>query len=273
MKIIFHDILQDSDAPEQLVSPALADKYSLEEEVTIAFDEPVYMDCIAAADARSGGSPAAVTVTAEESVAEINGGNAGSGNYSGIINAGGAEYFYFTDIINGGGAAEILTQDFEFEAGAARRDVFHTFKPHKDRKYKSLRISAPAGSGTTIGRVAAGRAVNIPTAVKKEPGYASTAEPRKTLSGQVIPGAGGYSYRTLSLDSRYKLDRTAMKEIEAGYAAIGRGYPFFINLSDEEYKLGFDFLYATEKNQRQMSFEGGIRRFLYSRRWEFEEAF
>jgi len=128
-------------------------------------------------------------------------------------------------------------------------------------------------NGSYIGRIGAGIGVNIPTAIAKEPAFNSTAEPRTTLSGQVIPGAGGYTYRSISLDSRYKIGELAMKEIESGYKYIGMGYPFFIDLSVESYKLPFSKLYAIERNQRQMSFEGGIRRFLYSRRFEFEERF
>jgi len=128
-------------------------------------------------------------------------------------------------------------------------------------------------SATYAGRIAAGIGVHIPTAIAKEPAFCSTAEPRTTLSGQAIPGAGGYNYKTLSLDSRYKIDALAMNEIIRGRESIGKGHPFFIDLSDEAYKLPFNKLYANERNQRQMSFESGVRRFLYSRRFEFEERF
>jgi len=128
-------------------------------------------------------------------------------------------------------------------------------------------------NATYVGRIAAGLGVHIPTAIAKEPAFCSTAEPRVTLSGQVIAGAGGHYYRTVSLDSRYKIDAIAMDEIINGYKSIGAGYPFFIDLSDEAYKLPFDKLYANERNQQQMSFESGVRRFLYSRRFEFEERF
>jgi len=124
-----------------------------------------------------------------------------------------------------------------------------------------------------VGRIATGLAVRIPTSVRKEPAFRSTAEPRTTLSGQVIMGLGGYTFRTLNLDSRYKIDETIMNEIKEGYKYIGMGYPFFINLEDEAYKLPFDRLYATDRNQRQMAFESGVKRFLYSRRWDFEERF
>lgn len=124
-----------------------------------------------------------------------------------------------------------------------------------------------------MGRIGAGIGVHIPTAIAKEPSFKSTSEPRVTLSGQVIPGAGGYNYRAISLDSRYKLDEMAIKEIEAGYKTAGQGYPYFIDLTDESYKLPFSKLYANETNQRSMTFQGGVRRYLYSRRFEFEERF
>ena len=128
-------------------------------------------------------------------------------------------------------------------------------------------------NGTSVGRIAAGVGIDIPTSVRKEPSFNSTASPRMTLSGQVIHGAGGYNYRMLSLDSRYKFDSFAMTELEEGYKFIAKGYPFFIDLADESYKLPFDKFYGIDTNQQNMSFESGIRRFLYSRRWEFRECF
>ena len=128
-------------------------------------------------------------------------------------------------------------------------------------------------NATYIGRLAAGIGVKIPTSLRKEPGFNSTATSRVTISGQMIPGLGGYNYKTLSLDSRYKIDELAMKEIENGYEYIGKDYPYFIDLTDESYKLPFNKMYATEKNQKAFRFEGGISKYLYSRRWEFEERF
>jgi len=128
-------------------------------------------------------------------------------------------------------------------------------------------------NGTYIGRLAAGIGIDIPTSIRKEPSYCSTANPRITLSGQVIHGAGGYNYKIISLDTRYKIDSFAMSEIENGYTYISRGYPFFIDLTDEYYKLPFSKFYGIDTSQQQMSFESGIRRFLYSRRFEFRECF
>jgi len=41
----------------------------------------------------------------------------------------------------------------------------------------------------------------------------------------------------ISLDSRYKIGRDAMVEIGDGREWIARGYPFFIDLDDEAYKI------------------------------------
>jgi hypothetical protein len=130
-----------------------------------------------------------------------------------------------------------------------------------------------AGDAAFIGRFAAGKAVTVCTAIAKEPGIASTGEPRETLSGQVIPGLGGYTYRTLSLDSRYKIGKEAVEELTAGYKYTAMGYPFFLDLSEEAYKLPFDKLYAAENNQRNLVFQSGLLKYRYSYRFNFKESF
>jgi hypothetical protein len=65
-----------------------------------------------------------------------------------------------------------------------------------------------------------------------------------------------------------------MGEIQAAYSGqIGRGYPFFIILDDEVRRLPFYRLYAQEKSQKEMSFESGINRFLFSKKFDFTECF
>jgi hypothetical protein len=127
--------------------------------------------------------------------------------------------------------------------------------------------------GGYIGRLGAGIGVEICTSAQKEFGLNSTAEYRVTLSGQVIEGRGGYTYKTLSLDSRYQMREEAINELVAGYKYIGMGYPFFISLETEAYKLPFNKLYAAEKNQKTLVSESGIFAYRYSRRWDFEERF
>ena len=221
MRILFDDIIQYSDAPKELKSPALAEMKHIDGPVLITLDKQRPINAI------------------------------------GIGNTDGSQ---FTVTFNDAGATVF---QFQFtESGLYVMD-----------KTVSASVITVSTNASYIGRLGAGIGANIPTAITKEPGLCSTAEPRVTLSGQVIPGAGGYIYRTVSLDSRYKIDRPIMSEINAGYKYIGMGYPFFIDLSDESYKLLFSKLYANERNQQKMAFESGVRRFLYSRRFEFEERF
>jgi len=223
MKILFNDVVQNSNANPNLKSPALSSTVLIEEghNITINLDESCRINSI------------------------------------GIGNANGNEFSCsFNDENN-------TIFNFEFTGNGL-------YMMNRTILASQIIITT---SATHLGRVGAGMGVNIPTSIPKEPGFVSTNEPRVTLSGQVISGVGGYNFRVLSLDSRYKIDDFAMREIINGFKYIGMGYPFFIDLTDESYKLPFNKFYANEKNQRSMSFEGGINKYLYSRRFEFEERF
>jgi hypothetical protein len=74
---------------------------------------------------------------------------------------------------------------------------------------------ALTSDGSYLGRIALGRAVDLPTAISKEPGFHSTASPRTTLSGQVLPGAGGYTWRGVTLNVSYKINHTAWEDLRA----------------------------------------------------------
>lgn len=215
MRILFFDVIQESNASKELKSPMLTNyqivKYN---ELRIEFDKSVAIDSI------------------------------GIGNTDGT-------YFNIGNIkINFiGNGLYYLNKTFNISELIIETDA------------------------TYIGRLGAGIGIRIPTAIAKEPAFLSTNKPRFTLSGQTIAGIGGYNYKAISLDSRYKINEQALNEIQKGYKYIGMGYPFFIDLSDEAYKLPFSKLYATEKNQTNISFEGGINKYLYSKRWNFEERF
>jgi len=141
-----------------------------------------------------------------------------------------------------------------------------------DKTYNNIEKIKITSNGK-IGRFAAGLARNIPTSIAKELTFCSTAEPRLTLSGQVIQGLGGYNYKTLSLDSRYKINEKIMNDILEAYPFIALGYPFFIDLSAEIYKLPIKRLYAVDKNQQNFGFESGVKKYLHSRRFVFQECF
>ena len=256
MKILFYDVIQNAALPPEasaVKSSSLADAYIFDDDnpLRICFDKPVIINCIGIGNF----SNDALTFIME--IAYINGGSADTEN--------------FTRTADGGSADTAHDNDYQYVPLTVTFNKDGLYPLNKNYETLSITVISPAGS--SVGRIAAGKAVDIPTAVAKEPCFNSTSEPRRTLSGQVIPGAGGYNYMSVSLDSRYKIGKEAIDEIKAGYKAIGAGVPFFIDLSAESYKLPFDKLYAAETNQRQMSFEGGIRRYLYSRRWNFEEAF
>jgi len=258
MKILFNDILQNNFTPPELISPALSDTYTFgDESLIIPINKPSPIDCVGIGNC----SVDKIKIIATKKLTVIDGGNAYYVNDGTQISGGNASH-------NGGSLIDAAITD-TFLINYQEDGLYLLDK--NDSLYTSIEIIVP--KNTKIGRIALGKAVNIPTSIAKEPGFFTTAESRHTLSGQVIAGVGGYNYRALSLDSRYKINKMAMKELEAGYSKIAAGYPFFINLSDESYKLPFDKLYATEKNQNAMSFEGGIRYFLYSRRWFFKEAF
>jgi hypothetical protein len=130
-------------------------------------------------------------------------------------------------------------------------------------------------NGFFMGRLAMGTAFTFGIAVAREPGFNSTQAPRTTLSGQVVEGSGGYAYRSISVDLRYKIGLDAMAELQEAFPAqIARGIPFFLSFEEERDRIPFmPRLYAKEKDQLSMSFESGINKPLFSKRWTFEECF
>jgi len=128
-------------------------------------------------------------------------------------------------------------------------------------------------NGSFIGRVAIGIYRTLGTNPTKEIGWYSTEENRKTESGQIIPGAGGYSGRRAEMDVRYKIDDDVYDDINDAYATqISKGFPFFILFDDEQHKLPTSMLhfYATAPIELLQS---SSYRFLYSYKFSFMESF
>lgn len=259
MYILLNDEIQNSNAGAPLKTPALSERYMITSPLTIKFNEYKQINAIGIGNA--------------DIQTEIT-----DGFFSDVL---------YTNFYDGGSAGTVFSNIID-GLDAAAANITIKFNDRKNTIFKLkytgnglyLMPDTVYASTMTItttakyfGRIAAGIGVKIPTAVAKEPAFHSTNKPRTTLSGQVVQGLGGYNYKSISLDSRYKINQTAIEEIEKGYKYIGMGYPFFIDLSDEAYKLPFNKFYATENNQLKMSFEGGIRKYLYSRRWNFTEAF
>jgi len=224
MIILFNDIIQYSDAPEEIKSPALADLFYYTEPIIINLENQYLIDSIGIGSTK-----------------ETKGKNF---------------TFSFND-------SENTKINFTFETSGL-------YIMKKPIKASQIIITTDA---EYIGRIGAGIGCRLPTAIKKEPSYRSTSAPRTTLAGQEVRGAGGYNFRALSLDVNYKITKDTIEEIEKGLKYIGEGYPFFIDLSTESYKLPFNKLYAIEKNQLNMTLQSAVKRFLYSYRFDFEERF
>lgn len=245
MIILLNDAMQESDAPDEIKSPALSETAVFTSPMVFTFPEAVPVSAIGIGN--TDGTFFSIDLELDEPIS--------THKMESITTHAGAE------ISAGGSYKNFISINY---SGSG---LYGT-----GRKVYATKITVTSDAGF-IGRLGVGIGVRIPTAVAKQPGWNSTNEPRTTLSGQIVPGLGGYNYRTLSLDSRYKIDREAVAELSGGYRHTGQGYPFFIDLSDEAYKLPFSKLYATEQNQRSWSVEGGIHRFLYSYRFNFKEAF
>ena len=128
-------------------------------------------------------------------------------------------------------------------------------------------------NGTYIGRVALGLARSLGVAPTREAGFYTTQEPRISASGQIIPGAGGYYGRRISIDFRYKIDEIIFDDIEAAYEYISEGYPWFMLFTTRELnRFPWTRLYASP-NDPEMLLQSSVNRFLYSKQFDFYVRF
>jgi hypothetical protein len=214
MKILFYDLIQDSDAPATLKSPALADKL-IDDGFTITLDDTYTIDCIGI------GYTDATAITVNGELITI----AGNG-------------LYLLDTV--------LSTD-------------------------TLTV---AHDGTYVGRLAAGEYSKLGASPAREPGFYSTNNPRRTLSGQVVPGAGGITGRQIDIDVRYKFTRDIFDQIEAAYPdQLGKGFPVFVRFDDESERMPWDRLYASVEGIESFMLQSSANKFLYSRKMVFREAF
>lgn len=130
-------------------------------------------------------------------------------------------------------------------------------------------------NGSYIGRVGIGVCRTLGTNPTKEQGFYTTNESRQTLSGQVVPGAGGYSGRRLDADVRYKFDEDVYADLLAAYTKqISKNFPYFILNDDEQHKLPSTMLhfYGRDKDV-ELLLQSQTYKFLYSYKFQFYEAF
>ena len=270
MKILFNDVLQDSSLPYELKTGALSECYKMDTDehgFTVSLPLPKYIGCVGIG--YTDATYFKFSFTAFEGWM-LDGKNAfaGMSDFEYMFDGKNAltpDYDYLLD----GSEEKLYGESFSDIIWYAENGLYLLKQPIVTKQF-TIQTDA-----SYIGRMAAGRAVKLGTAVPKEPAYNNSAAARVTLSGQSIPGAGGYSYRSVSLDTRYKIGYEEMAEIKTAYkTVIGPGLPFFLLFDDEIRRLPFSRLYAADTKYDALSFESGVHdRFLFSRKFEFEERF
>jgi hypothetical protein len=300
MNILFNDLVQYSDAPDEIKNPSLTYFFKNELRITDYIDggpaDAIY-DLLDAENANS------------HSDGDIDGGMANAifddefdGGVAFYINDeidGGYAYAVFDEVVDGGDAYSMEVEirlnkpsvincfgvgntdskkiiivlidasyNTYYEEHPFTRNGLYMLK----KEYKDIKQINIVFSGEYMGRFGAGYAINLKTSIPKEPALVSTAKPRITLSGQSILGLGGYNYWRISVDTRYKIDKDKLNNIIDGYQVLSKGYPMFISFDDED-KLPIDKIYACDTSQQELSFESSINKPLFSRRFIFEERF
>ncbi|MDR2802888.1 MAG: hypothetical protein LBB22_01195 [Treponema sp.] len=270
MKILFNDILQTSSLPYVLKTGALAERYNMdvgEHGFTVNLPYPKYIDCIGIG--YTDATYFKFSFTAFEGwILDGKNAFAGMSDFEYMFNGMNAFQPDYEYLLNSNNDIS-YSESFEEIIYYTENGLYLLQKPIVTQQFTILT------DAKYIGRIGAGRAIKLGTALAKEPAYNNSAKPRATLSGQIIQGAGGYSYRSVSLDTRYKIGFNEMAEIKAAYPAqTCPGLPFFLLFDDEVRRLPFSRLYASDTKNYGLSFESGIHnKFLFSRKFEFEERF
>lgn len=269
MRILFNDVAQRTALPESLKTGALADRYYFptgQHTLNISFDTPEFIDCVGIG--YTDGSFFRFSLSGFDGWA-LDGANAKTN-----IN----DYVY---IFDGGDAYEKDWRYLMSERYGNWHSAYEQIVYYRDNGlYRLDRPVITQGvaietDATFIGRLGMGRGVKLGTSIPKEPSYKYSEKTRLTLSGQVIPGIGGYPYRAVSLDTRYKIGAEEMSDIVAAYnSQTGPGLPFFTLFEEEIRRLPFIRLYVKDTKNEAFSFESGLHdRYLFSRKFEFEECF
>ncbi len=224
MKILIHDILQYSDAPSDLLSPALSDICYFTT-IEIQLDKSRYIDSLGI------GNTDATEVTINNQTFPLQSLGVSPGNYK-------------------NGLYKITGQTTD-----------------------TLTISH---NGTYMGRLAAGAARSLGCSPSREPGFWTTANPRTTLSGQIVPGAGGISGRQIQVKFTYKITEEIFRDFERAYPLfISRGYPYFVLFDEEIHRMPWERLYANMENEKGSPFilQSSVNYFRYSKSCNFVERF
>jgi hypothetical protein len=264
MKILINDIIQFSDLPDELKSPSLADRYLNTGTLTINFTVPEDYSTFNIYDG----------VLSQPYFYDYDGVlsqpmyNTIDGVLSQPLSVSGSNEFNCIGI--GGTDATQLTINGTITINSTDGRAF------KDGLYEiSQSITASTmtidHNGTYMGRIAVGECRAICISPSREPGFYSSVKPRETLSGQVIPSAGGYGGGLIGVDFRYKIDRDIIEDFRRAYVTqTMQGFPFFLDFDNDNW-LPFNKFYG--KTSNKIIFQSSINSFKYSKRFEFKQAF
>ena len=260
MRILFNDVLQDSDAPEKLISPSLAEKWT-------GNDQPISLSESQLVNSVGIGNTDATRIQISTSY---------SGIESGLLSENANE-------LTSGLLAEVATPtNSGLLSQPAIKDDLIFFRDSSNTPFnnnglyliaaQNIKDFSLSHNGTYIGRFAMGYSPLLGASPSNEPGFFTTNNNRETLSGQVIPGAGGYSGRQIQVDFRYKITEDIYRLIERSYQGqLSKQYPLFMLFDKELHRMPYERLYA--KTDANLLFQSAVNRFLYSRKFKFKEAF
>lgn len=263
MKILFDDILQYSDdCPESLRSAPLADTWE-ESQAIITLDQERTIDCVGIGYTDA----TLIQLLRTETVVFGTLATPSGATYSGSM--AGAFYPSMTTPppIPGSPALDYIPLPVGEWSSPADNGLYLL-----DEALTLTRIEI-IHNGTFIGRLAFGEYLFLGCSPSREPGLWSTSAPRRTVSGQVVPGAGGVTGRQINVDVTYKIGTEEWEVIEDAHAGVyGQGFPVFVYFEKESHRFPWPRLYATNKID-EMIFQSSVNRMLNSRQFFFKEAF
>jgi len=254
MKILINDLLQFSDLPEDLKSPGLADRVANTGTLTVNFSIPNDYSTFAIFPgtlSQPGATLSQPGITLSQPMA-ITGSNE------------------FDCIGIGGTDATVVIINNTIIINSPNGKKFENGLYEIGRSVTANQITI-SHNGSYMGRIAVGKCHKIPISPSREPGFYSSVTPRRSLSGQVIPTAGGYGGGKIGVDFRYKINAEIIEDFRRAYVTqTMQGYPFFIDFDNTKW-LPIQKFYGETDND--LIFQSAINSFKYSKRFEFREAF
>jgi len=266
MKILINDLMQYSDAPDQIKSPALVDAYPNSGTLTINFSIPAAYSEFEIFDGVLSQPMDEGTIDGILSQPFYDG--TIDGVPSQPLSVSGANQFNCIGI--GGTDATQLIINTDIIINAPGDGVFDPGLYDIGQSITASQITI-SHNGTFMGRIAVGECQNLCISPSREPGFFTNVKSRTSIAGAVIPGAGGFGGQRIGVELKYKIDRDVYTEYQRAYVTqIMNGFPFFIAFNNDAW-LPIDKFYAYEKNA--FVHQGAVNRFLYSRNLDFREAF